>query len=412
MKIYLYSAISQESANRLSPIFATASGRAKAALARLRDMLAWRLLGQFKCRQYNYAEHPNSNAGDIAIRHALRQELATAFSPAPVDFVELAWGDLTAEWVDRMNADGDLFVIGGSGYYQHDVKGVLNRQPAADVEHLRRMRCPIAAIGIGVNCVLQNHDTKVGGFDARSEAIVRESLGLLSLCMVRDVRSLELLQSLSVKPVVLAGDSALFLDAAPRTPRESSDHPGPVIGLNFPFHGPFSESMLAKNLPIYAGALKTLRDKTGCRFVYFQHSDAEAVIPKLLGWSGVAVETVSGDPRETLLRYASLTVHFCGMLHSAILSTNAGTPCVNVAYDIKNRGFLQLLGTERFLLDPGRLTEDAIVKAVVTMIAERDAVARQIRARKAELRATFTATLRTFAEPLLEATSPSGSRRG
>jgi len=396
MKIYLYTAVSSSSQFVRSPLFATASLRARRHFIHLRDLLVWQVFGRFQFAHYNYSESFHSNIGDVAIRLAIIQELTRALAPRPVEFIELAWGSLDDDVIDRINQDGALFVIGGSGYYHHDAQGRLNHQPRADVAFLRRLRCPIAAVGIGINCGTFDAMDDVSAFDEPSRQALRDSLACLTFCSVRDERTRRLLQDLSPRPILLVGDSALFLDFNPHLPPPATLR----VGVNFSFHGPLAQSLLGRNLATYLADLRQFRARTGCQYVYFQHSSGESLIARLLNRGGVPVEVVSGGPEHMLTEYTGLSMHCSQMLHSAILSANAGTPCLNLAYDLKNRAFYDLFGLQRFSLNPYRLEPGQLLEALLRLQAERDEVRQALTVRRAELQSVYRQSLAGLAASL------------
>jgi polysaccharide pyruvyl transferase WcaK-like protein len=116
------------------------------------------------------------------------------------------------------------------------------------------------------------------------------------------------------------------------------------------------------------------------------HYETERLIPHLLRSEGVSVTVVDAPPAELLAWYGYLDLTICQMLHSSILSFNAGVPAVNLGYDIKNHAFFELMNQERCCLPANTTGSEELLAAAEWAIEEGDALQRRIAARKVELR--------------------------
>jgi hypothetical protein len=357
---------------RRGPV-AWARNRARRALDRLE-------IGAPHFSTWQDAEH--TNRGDSAIRIAsvalLRQALGARVEA-------IGWDELSSVDPGRIPA-GDLFVLGGGGYFSVHAGGRLAPRVADNVAWLRRLRCPVVSLAPGVNRALEDADG--ADLDAAARATLTELVGLLALSSARDANSCRVLDLVAPGRTTLLADPALFL-AAPKTPVVRDDT-ALTIGLNLAFHGHAASQQMPWRLRLVAAAARELARRRPCRFVYFVHGQPERLIPHLLRRAGVSVRVVDAAPEEMLAEYRKLDLHICQMLHSSILAMSAGVPAIAVAYDAKNAGFFELMGLPTFCLS-GAAPD--LGGAIDDVLARRPALVAHIGARKAELRAGMDAYL-------------------
>ncbi len=170
------------------------------------------------------------------------------------------------------------------------------------------------------------------------------------------------------------------------------------IGVNYAFQGFGTQSLLRQNVRIYLEVLKRLQRETGCRYYYFLHSDGEHLVLRLLAGAGIPVQLVASGPREMLAAYQRMTVHLSQMLHSAILAINAGTPAINVAYDVKAPRFFEMMGMGDYCLGGYDLSVDKYEDSARKLLSNHDRLAAQLKSRKAELLRDRQRHLRAVAE--------------
>ncbi|MGH9574155.1 MAG: polysaccharide pyruvyl transferase family protein, partial [Candidatus Acidiferrales bacterium] len=156
--------------------------------------------------------------------------------------------------------------------------------------------------------------------------------------------------------------------------------------VNLTFHGAHADRLLERNLKIYIAGLKTLQSRTGCRFFYLAHSDGERFIVRLLRGAGIPLEVAPIDVREMLQWYRAMDIVICQMLHSSIFSANAGTPFLNLAYDVKNLLFCEALGVPEYCIPSYELTPEQLSEKAEALLQDRERVAATIDKRKASLR--------------------------
>jgi polysaccharide pyruvyl transferase WcaK-like protein len=374
MKIVIYGAIANP---QIQPSKKTIS-EWKTNIKQAVDRLLWSFKSTKRLDFRNYDAPYETNSGDIAIADSVRNQIRSIIKD--VDFVNVNWGKwntLEKSEIDKCS----LIVIAGSGYFFLTQQGFPDRI-VRDLEIFEKTSIPVAIYGAGLNLnfgYLENNKISITENDAK---FLSRYLSRITHIAVRDRTSQYFLSSHTNKTVALIGDPALFLNPGHPIPlAKPVEKQSPRIGVNFPFHGRIPSQLLKKNLPAYAKMLRTLQSETGGTLHYFEHSHSEWVIPVLLRDSGLAIETVRGDPEYLSSRYAEMTVHLGGMLHSCILAVGAGTPCVLLPYDIKHRGFAELVGLEAHCHDATDFDSAVVLNSLRYLLANEMVVRANLRQR-------------------------------
>lgn len=380
--IYLYVPISV--AREYRPVARSPLGRVKASLLRSRDRLGWTLLRSHAFDYHAWRQTEYTNRGDIAIRQAIRQLLERKLGYA-AQFVELEWGGLDRDAVARINAGADLFVICGGGYVSADAATGTLSAVMNDVDALAEIRCPVAAFGIGYNCVLECPRDDMATVLPPDTA--RKLKGLVAACdfiASRDSKLAQILAEYAKAPVPVIGDPALFLDPTGSRPLAAGQD-SINIGLNLALHGPISAGIFRAHFEVYADFLKMVQRSQPARFWYFVHCETERIAVGLLRKRGVDVEMADLPPRELIAAYAQMDFVICQMLHASILSANAGVPSINIGYDVKNASFYELMGQPELCIPHDEISVDRLWSLWREAFARRTELASQLVLRKAEL---------------------------
>lgn len=350
------------------------------------DLLKWRSGSLAKLNYRSYLTPWVVNRGDEAIVQASCQTMGK-FRDDLV-FVRANWEDRRG-FGSRPGAQApDLIAVCGSGYIAFDRAGVMAKRISEDLRAMDATSVPVVLYGIGVNRLLNAEGGNAPPVSPEDESTLRRLLERATAISVRDKGSLQELSRYTTKPVRLVGDPAFFLCEAKPSPPFSINRraPGkPLVGVNFPFHGPDATNRIRKDLPAYIDMLKQIQQLTQCNFNYMMHFEAEQVVVKMIAARGVQMDVISGDP-DTLCRgYANLNVHLGGMLHSCILASSAGTPSVALAYDIKHFGFFELLGLEDYCLSAVPFDGDKVIAAVQRALANEAALRAVIHATRSRM---------------------------
>lgn len=350
-----------------------------------RDQYRLRHAARFHCDYRDYCVAHATNIGDIAIAETIRRSLRLAIPDCTLSNVD--WGDTTHLATLHADQHIDLLVVAGGGYFLFNHAGGLQPRLHADLDFLKGSGIPYLLWGVGVN---QPFNPQGGQCEILPSAQDKDTLrGLLegaSLISVRDAHSADCLSSFTAKSVHLIGDPALHAATALGIyPTEKQDLTTALIGINLPFHGPSSNRFLLANLPAYVRALKAIQQSSNCRFRYITHHACEYVVPRLLRAQGLAMEIVHADLPGTCTAYRDLDLHIGGMLHSCILAASSGIPWITIAYDIKHRGFNQLMGMDDYYQDTLNFSATALSDLAQHALANRQSLRRHIAARREEL---------------------------
>lgn len=386
LTICLYLAIpeKEESRREIRPWPRRLRSLTKYSLDRVATKLSHRL--HLDLYHYEAAQgiRNDSNRGDIAIRMAIKQQLTKAFAPRSVTFLEVKWGELTEDAIERINHSCDMFVIGGGGYMFLNANGSVGHM-LERVEELGRIRCPVFAYGIGLNRLMHE---KVCDLEALPEASRQKIRYLASRCeliSVRDAEAAKLFELYAAKFVTLTGDPVLSYLAEkhpPAAPREGR----PVIGINLAAHGWRALSILKPLLPTIIGFLKDIQRTHQVELLYLQHHDLERPVIDFLRAEGLRFELVCGTPDELLQGYARTDFVICQMLHASIFAATAGKPFLNIAYDGKIIAFGKLLGMPECCLLPSDVEPGLLEKTFISLFEDRAALEARLGRRMKVLR--------------------------
>lgn len=379
-KILIYGAIARSAVHSLVPGATDWKGHLKAA----RDRLLWAANSTAQLDYRNYDLASPTNLGDVAIAEAIRNQFRFEMDDEP-EFTSLNWGEINQIDAEKLHSGFDLVVVSGGGYFQFYDQGALNARVEQDLKFFEKIAIPIVAYGVGTNRPIESDgDSVPRDLGPGDETLLRRILARMSIIGVRSEPSRQTLARYTDKDVRLVCDPALFLD--PESHHQPRMHAGaPRVGVNFSFHGPLTTRLLKRNLSAYVAILRDLHGETGCSFHYFIHNHTEWIIPLLLRDKGLKVEIVSGDSYSMVRRYAEMNVQLGGMLHSGVLAAGAGTPCVLLAYDVKQNGFAQLFGWEAHCHRAVDLDPDAVLHSLTLMLENEVEVRDRLRSRLGQL---------------------------
>lgn len=314
----------------------------------------------------------------MAISEAI-SSLFKAINPK-TNFTYVNWERLTD--LDGAQHKNSIFVVAGGGYFFIKTDGRLPSRLKVDLDFFKSTGINPILFGVGLNIPgkddISNEHVELKPDD---ENTIRGILSCSRLISVRDSNTKEFLKNYTNKPIYIIGDPAIYLGKSifsNPAPTQTTGSQLPTIGVNIPFHGPSSNKILKSNIEKYIQLLKSIQSTTGCRYKYFVHYDSEYIIPKLLHTKNLDIETVAGTPSELLSEYIKLNLHLGGMLHSCIMAHSVGIPCISLAYDIKHRGFFELMGTENNYFSALDFEPDAVLKRSLFLLKNQDQVRQDI----------------------------------
>lgn len=350
----------------------------------------------------NYEGWDAINLGDVAISQATAALIKRALPEIGIN--PLNWGGLNRRPVKKGHRLKPLLIFNGSGYFFLDSKGRLSPRIKDDLDYLIQQGLPVFFFGVGLNQPGQKDLTPPDRFHPEDAETVARLLDYAQAVSVRDAATQAILAPLTSKPIYLTSDPALHFHhamgiEAPENAARTLNNPAntpPVIGVNFSFHGLNSTSLLKKNLEAYCSVLLKLQKDTGAEFRYFVHYKTEEVLPRLLAQRGIQVKKVCAGDTLTLARgYSELDLHIGGMLHSCILATSAGTPCIALAYDIKHQGFFDLMDMPENCLSAANFNPDILYARAMDLLANPAPMRARIAVRRKELETETLGFLRS-----------------
>lgn len=303
-----------------------------------RDQARWKSGDLSQLDYRNYQNATSVNRGDQAIVDSITSKIAAQMNG--VDFIHKNWGTLAS-----IPTTSAMVAVCGSGYLALNKDNELSRSTANDLEFLLTNDIALALVGIGINQNLGPQDQADGEFSPSDVPVVRTLLERCDLISVRDWRTHRALQRLTDKPVHMVADAALYYAPAhpPGTGRPAGADRPLKVGFNLPFHGPKANERVRQDLPKYVELLKAIHAQSGCEFHYMTHYEPEKVVARLMQDAGICMTVADGPPDQLLHAYQQLDLHIGGMLHSCILATSCGVPCIGLAYDVKHSGFFDVM---------------------------------------------------------------------
>jgi polysaccharide pyruvyl transferase WcaK-like protein len=291
------------------------------------------------------------NVGDAAVVAAVR-ELTASVVPGRISWSSLLVRALREPASDRQLRfidSHDLVVIGGGGFCS---KYALPLNDAL----IAKIKPPIVLFGVG-----HNRHLGEAGLDEQQLASLRLLAQKAALCGVRDRLTQGLLGLLGVE-TLLTGDPALFL--RPRRPWRVPPRRPPAIGINVACHGwSRQQELLAHVLDLYRAVIAGLSARRSPQLLYMVHTDREVPVARELRREFRALRVCRYPPAQLLYLYGRLDLTVSMMLHASILACAAGTPVVNVAYDEKNRAFMEDTGHPGRCFPVGEASADAVLGA-------------------------------------------------
>lgn len=376
-----------------------------------RKLHAYRDVAHFRHGDLSHLDYRNYdgqdiiNLGDVAIYQSTAALIQRALPEA--DILPMNWGELGQYSFKNEDRHKTMLIFNGSGYFHVAADGRLAERIKDDLDTLRHHAIPAFFFGVGLNRPGQTDLDAPVSLHPDDAALVTQLLDYAQATSVRDMATQSALAALTSKPVHLIGDPALHFvhamgmqtasKAAAGLSTLSTNTPTantpPVIGVNFSFHGKNSNALLQKNLESYCAVLLRLQKETGAEFRYFVHYATENILPRLLAQRGVNIKNVpegtrragAGDTATLAREYAKLDLHIGGMLHSCILATSAGTPCIALAYDIKHQGFFDLMGLSENCLSAADFNPEALYSRAMDLLANPAPVRAHIAARRDQL---------------------------
>jgi len=374
--IVIYGTLAQRLANNQSNLSIKS---VKKWVHKVIDLSAIKLNSTTHLDYRNYDATFSTNVGDEAISEATRQLVLRHHQDT--QFININWENLNN--LENTSNKPNLIVISGSGYFHFSKSGKLAERVKSDITYLKKLGIPYVLLGVGVNQGLKTGTSqKEFSIEPDDKKLIEDFLKNSLATSVRDENSKFLLQPFLTNEICLSGDPALLLHP---TKSEKQKNKILKIGINFSFHGPLSTKILKNNLSKYISSLKKLNEIYRCEFYYFVHYETEKIIPSLLKFSGINPTVIEGSANYLADEYEKLDLHIGGMLHSCILATGSGTPCIGLAYDVKHFGFFEIMGIPENCINALDFKTETLIKKANDTLKNSISIRKTITNHKAEL---------------------------
>ncbi len=281
------------------------------------------------------------NKGDVAIVLAVQNLIKRTLPEAEV--IDIPIEELKNEYSDWINIinSANLVVLGGGGVYCRYFLPFSEKIVNAIIP-------PLVIMGVG-------HGNELGA-DPLSNIELNSILNLhekSALSSVRDPLTFDMLISNGHSKVVhLLSDPAIHLDEEPF----ELDYSKTSVGLNINYSGWLDFGKHQSNIiSSYRYCIDRLKEDYGANIFFTVHHPGEYnVYPKI----GRKLEIVDLDPARQKYFYSKMNLVIGMMLHSSILTFGAGTPLLNIAYDVKNMAFAKYIGHDELVIHPDDLSPE------------------------------------------------------
>ncbi|MCM2347600.1 MAG: polysaccharide pyruvyl transferase family protein [Acidovorax soli] len=363
----------------------------KARMKNILDRIAFRLGYKGKLNYKNYEAPYTYNRGDHSIIVATAQQMKKLNPQSNIMTVN--WEQLGAS--DLSSADKVL--VCGSGYFFPNPEGILPRRLYQDLQAIEQSDAELHFLGVGYNYLLDWRPSSESRLPKESVDLLRRLLARAATLTVRDENTRKFLAHYTDRDIAVIGDPALFLEPQSPANPEGGESAQPRIGINIPFHGHEPTEWIKKYLKEFVATLKKIQQATACEFTYFVHYDSEVLIAALIRDQGLCLSVVNTEATQLPDEYAKMDLHIGGMLHSCIIATAAGTPCIGLAYDEKHFGFFDLMERGEYCLKANPIRFDVLLQKSLQILQNETLERTKINTRRQELFVKFLRTLHGIA---------------
>lgn len=250
----------------------------------------------------------------------------------------------------------------------------------------------------------------VGPFrTAIGRALSRVALGSCESILIRDRRSLEIVEDLGVRSrVVLTGDTALLLKGSNTRLRNK----GLVIGVSAGLYGySVSEKKMRDYVQAHADALDRVIESLGVSVVFlphyvsgFRYDDLEIsrMISGKMRHSDKTSFMDAGSAEEFKSLIGGVDVLVSSKMHPCVLAASSYVPSLCIAYDHKQTGFFTSLGMDQDVIALQNLTSERLFEKIMDLWGRRAERQRYLKAQvpllRAQLREAITVAVRSAVE--------------
>jgi polysaccharide pyruvyl transferase WcaK-like protein len=364
------------------------SSDTKVWLKKILDRIAFRLGQKSKINYKNYQRHYTYNRGDHSIIVATAQQLRKVYPNSEI--ITIDWEKLIVTNIRKK----DKILICGSGYFFPNSEGIFPQRLHRDLEAIEASGAELHFLGVGYNYLLDWKPATGSSLPTESSELVQKLLAQATTLTVRDENTKRFLSGFTNREIDVIGDPALFIETTSHFQFINDKTRPPQIGINIPFHGHEPTEWIKKHLAQFAKILKSLKRSTGCDFTYFVHYDSEVLIAALIEDQGIPITVIDTDAVDLPHEYSKMDIHIGGMLHSCIIATAVGTPCIGLAYDEKHFGFFELMERSDYCLKANPFNANELLQKSINLLKKSTSERTKIKARRQDLMLKFKRTLK------------------
>lgn len=282
------------------------------------------------------------NKGDVAIVLAVQELLKKQFPTAKiVDFPMEILKKITKNDLNKINKC-NLVVIGGGGIYYHWFMPY-------DINSIKKITPPIVTFGVGY--IREIGARQLTKKESESIAFLNNFAKLIS---VRDYYTKKFLikNGVLAKKINIIGDPAIFLKEEKIKNLKLNNKV--KIGFNLNYSGWLKFGQYEKMiLNSYKETLEYFKTKYNADIYYLLHHPDEKTILKKLNLKNIKI--IDLPPNQQKYFYSQLNLVVGMMLHSVVLAFGAGTPEINIGYDLRNKNFAKFINCPELLISSDKL---------------------------------------------------------
>lgn len=289
------------------------------------------------------------NKGDVSIVLSVQDLLKDNFGKLKIiDLPIETLKYLDKEKIKKINSS-DLLIIGGGGIFYHYFTP-FNKKV------IEAIKIPIIIFGVG-------YIREVGARRLKDKEIksIIQLNKKASLIGVRDYYTKNFLikHGLPKNKIYLIGDPAILLkEKKPKNLKLSSRV---KIGLNLNYSGWLGFGQWRQDiLKAYRETAEYFIKNHKAQIYYLVHHPDEANIYPELKIPNLKI--INLEPAEQKYFYSQLDLVIGMMLHSCVMAFGAGTPEINVAYDIRNKSFAKFISCPELVISLPDLKSGKLLK--------------------------------------------------
>ncbi len=309
------------------------------------------------------------NKGDVGIVQAASQIIKKNLPGAKIqDFPLTVLRDGKDKDLKKINL-ADIVVIGGGGiYYRWFLPFSL--------KNIEKIKPPIVVFGVGY--IREIGSKKLSKNDIESIRALNKKAALTS---VRDYYTKKFLIKAGVpaKKIDIIGDPAIFLKE--EKPKKIAFNKKIKIGFNLNYSGWLGFGFYEKDiLRSYEETAKYFQKNHNSDIYYLYHHPDEKKICQKLKIKNIKLIDYSASRQKYI--YGKMDLIIGMMLHSAVMSFGAGTPEINVAYDVRNKSFAKFIGCLELVISSKKLKGHTLLNLAKMVFKNRQKYRQKFKSRK------------------------------